>query len=125
MSASKAKASPKGAGDKNRSGVSRRPVRGSETGRPIMVLLDVLGQRWSLRILWELRDGRQSFRLLRARCDDISPSVLNARLKALRSLELVDLAPDGYGYTPHGEALAKRLVSLDLWANDWAREIGL
>ena len=27
-------------------------VRGSQSGRPIMVLLDVLGQRWTLRVLW-------------------------------------------------------------------------
>ena len=28
-------------------------VRGSRTGRPIMVVLDVLGRRWALRVLWE------------------------------------------------------------------------
>ena len=33
------------------------PVRGSRTGRPVMALLDLLGRRWSLRVLWELRDG--------------------------------------------------------------------
>ncbi|MEQ9509453.1 MAG: hypothetical protein RLN92_10440 [Alloalcanivorax xenomutans] len=42
-------------------------VRGSTTGRPIMVLLDILGQRWTLRILWELRDAPLSFRALRQR----------------------------------------------------------
>ena len=34
----------------------KRRVRGSTTGRPIMVLLDLLGRRWTLRILWELRE---------------------------------------------------------------------
>ena len=34
-----------------------QPVRGSASGRPIMALLDLLGRRWALRILWELRDG--------------------------------------------------------------------
>jgi len=34
-----------------------RPVRGSRTGRPIMALLDLLGRRWVLRILWELREA--------------------------------------------------------------------
>ena len=29
-------------------------VRGSRTGRRIMALLDLLGRRWTLRILWEL-----------------------------------------------------------------------
>ena len=32
-------------------------VRGSRTGRPVMALLDLLGRRWTLRIVWELRDG--------------------------------------------------------------------
>ena len=34
----------------------QRRVRGSRTGRPIMALLDLFGRRWSLRILWELRE---------------------------------------------------------------------
>ena len=43
--------------------VSKR-VRGSRTGRPIMVLLDLLGRRWTLRIVWELRDQPRRFREL-------------------------------------------------------------
>ena len=39
-------------------------VRGSRTGRPIMAALDLLGRRWALRILWELRAGALSFRAL-------------------------------------------------------------
>ncbi|HEV7693887.1 MAG TPA: hypothetical protein VGO52_23840 [Hyphomonadaceae bacterium] len=35
--------------------VKRRKVRGSRTGRPIMALLDLLGRRWTLRVIWELR----------------------------------------------------------------------
>ena len=42
-------------------------VRGSRTGRPIMALLDLLGRRWTLRIIWELRDGPP------IRCATISP----------------------------------------------------
>src|SRR5256885_7052823 len=41
-----------------------RSVRGSTTGRPIMVLLDLLGRRWVLRIVWELRDEPRRFREL-------------------------------------------------------------
>jgi DNA-binding HxlR family transcriptional regulator len=37
-----------------------KPVRGSTTGRPIMVALDLLGRRAALRILWELRGEHQS-----------------------------------------------------------------
>ncbi|MDD9934438.1 MAG: winged helix-turn-helix transcriptional regulator [Myxococcales bacterium] len=51
-----------------------------------MALLDLLGRRWILRILWELRKARLTFRALRAAGDDISPSVLNARLADLARL---------------------------------------
>ncbi|HTO53257.1 MAG TPA: transcriptional regulator, partial [Myxococcota bacterium] len=37
-------------------------VRGSRSGRPIMAALDLLGRRWALRVLWELRNGPHSFR---------------------------------------------------------------
>ncbi|MEE3100938.1 MAG: helix-turn-helix domain-containing protein [Pseudomonadota bacterium] len=100
------------------------PSRGSRTGRPIMVLLDALGRRWSLRILWELRGGaRRSFRDLRAACDDISPSVLNDRLKQLRGLALVELGPEGYALTAQGADLGAKLNDLDAWAKDWAKTL--
>jgi DNA-binding HxlR family transcriptional regulator len=100
--------------------LSLGPVRGSTTGRPIMVLFDILGQRWSLRILWELRQGPLTFRALRDACDGASPTVLNTRLKALRQLGLVDLGPDGYLRTADGDDLGKQLADLDRWANAWA-----
>ena len=43
----------------------KRGVRGSRSGRPIMALLDLLGRRWSLRILWELREQALTSRALR------------------------------------------------------------
>ena len=43
----------------------QRGARGSRTGRPIMALLDLLGRRWSLRILWELREAPLTSRALR------------------------------------------------------------
>ena len=84
-----------------------------------MVLLDVLGQRWVLRILWELRHERLKFRELQARCDGVSPTVLNQRLKQLRSLEIVDSQGDGYGLTQAGRALARELSRLNGWAERW------
>ena len=65
-------------------GSKKRNVRGSRTGRPIMALLDLLGQRWTLRILWELRDAPLTSRALRTACDEASPTVLQARLTELR-----------------------------------------
>lgn len=99
----------------------KTPVRGSTSARPIMVLFDALGQRWSMRILWELRDHRLSFRALRAQCDDISPTVLNTRLKLLRELHLVDTEADGYGLTQWGKELGQQLIEMDLWSAKWAK----
>ena len=99
------------------------PARGTTRGRPVMVLLDVLGQRWTLRILWELRDGRPTFRELRTRCEEVSPSLLNQRLKSLRELHIVDHDGAGYGLTRRGVELSAHLRALDDWARRWARSL--
>src|SRR3977135_4139882 len=80
---------------KQTSAMKKRSVRGSTSGRPIMALLDLLGRRWSLRILWELRDQPLTSRALRTACDDASPTVLQARLSDLREANLVELIPAG------------------------------
>ena len=98
-----------------------RPVRGSSTGRPVMALLDLLGRRGALRVLWELRDGRpQGFRLLRSSAGEMSPSVLSERLKELRAARIVELGSDGYALTPSGLELLRRLQPLNRWAELWA-----
>jgi DNA-binding HxlR family transcriptional regulator len=43
---------------KRAAAMTKRRVRGSRTGRPVMALLDLLGRRWTLRIVWELREDR-------------------------------------------------------------------
>lgn len=98
------------------------PVRGSRTGRPIMALLDLLGRRWALRVLWELRDGAPAtFRDLRARADGVSPAVLADRVRELRLAGIVELAAGGYRTTERGAALIAALAPLHGWAADWAR----
>ncbi len=98
-------------------------VRGSTSGRPIMRLLDVLGKRWTLRILWELRDESLTFRDLQKRCDDLSPTSLNRRLKELRDLMLVVHGESGYEYSEKGKELGEQLLTLNRWAEQWAKEI--
>jgi DNA-binding HxlR family transcriptional regulator len=87
-----------------------------------MVLLDLLGRRWTLRVLWELRAGPATFRELRARCDEISPTVLNSRLRELREIGVVELDPGlGYKTTTHGESLLRALAPLHEWASAWSK----
>jgi DNA-binding HxlR family transcriptional regulator len=95
-------------------------VRGSESGRPIMALLDLLGRRWALRVIWELRDGPLSFRHAQARCDAISSSVLNDRLAELRAAGIVEASADGYRLTPEGRELLALYPPLEAWAERWA-----
>jgi len=101
-----------------------RPVRGSRTGRPIMALLDLLGRRWALRVIWELREGRLTFRSLQEACGGVSPSVLNERLRELRESGLIDATgADGYGLTPLGRELIERFLPLVEWSTRWAGAI--
>jgi DNA-binding HxlR family transcriptional regulator len=95
-------------------------VRGSRSARPIMVLLDLLGRRWTLRILWELREQPHTSRALREACDDASPTVLQTRLSELRRAGLVELQPaSGYRLTATGRELHETFLPLHRFAEQW------
>jgi len=95
-------------------------VRGSRTGRPVMALLDLLGRRWCLRVIWELRGDALGFRPLRERCSDLSPTILNRRLAELRESGVVELTEEGYTLTARGRDLLDLLLPLHNWAERWA-----
>jgi len=98
-----------------------RPVRGSATGRPIMAALDLLGRRWVLRILWELRDGPLGFRALQKACDGMSSSVLASRLADLTSTGIVTIDDSGdYALSEAGERLRAAMHPLLDWSREWA-----
>ena len=102
-----------------------RAVRGSRTGRPVMALLDLLGRRWAVRVVWELRGDRLTFRALREACGAVSPTVLNDRLRELRESGLVDLAEaEGYGLTTLGRELLTLVLPLAEWSKRWAGTLG-
>jgi DNA-binding HxlR family transcriptional regulator len=88
-----------------------------------MALLDLLGRRWSLRILWELREQSMTSRALRTACDEASPTVLNERLKELREAGFIELVPaNGYGLTQLGRELRETLMPLHRFAGRWSKE---
>ncbi|WP_420406690.1 winged helix-turn-helix transcriptional regulator [Hoeflea sp.] len=95
------------------------PVRGSRSGQPIMVLFDLLSRRWAMGILWNLADSPRTFRDLQAHCGSASPSVLNTRIKELRSVNLIENTPDGYALTASGRELFRHLEPLGDWAMEW------
>lgn len=98
------------------------PVRGSTTGRPLMAALDLLGRRWALRVLWELRDEAAGFRELQARCGGMSSSVLRDRLAELVEAGLLNRdGDDRYALSERGRQLGDAMAPLDAWARRWAR----
>ncbi|MFJ9711930.1 winged helix-turn-helix transcriptional regulator [Streptomyces sp. NPDC101234] len=99
------------------------PVRGSESGRPVMAALDLLGRRWTMRVLWELSQAPAGFRELQRRCERMSSSVLSTRLDELTGARLLTLHSDGYRLTPLGQDLVEALSPLDAWSRRWAREM--
>lgn len=97
-------------------------VRGSKTGKPIMALLDLLGRTWALGILWQLNTGPATFRELQQRCEQISPTLLNTRLKELKALNLIETQVKGYQLSSQGNELYGIISPLGLWSNQWAEQ---
>lgn len=88
-----------------------------------MALLDLASRRGLLRIVWELREGPLKFRPLQEACGDISPSLLNRRIKELREAGLVDLSVEGYRLTALGSGLYRAFEPISAWADHWAESL--
>jgi DNA-binding HxlR family transcriptional regulator len=86
-----------------------------------MALLDLLGRRWALRVIWELRSEQLTFRELQARCGAISSSVLNQRLAELRKAGVLESGAGGYRLTTEGRRLLDIYPPVEAWAQRWAR----
>ncbi|WP_019025891.1 winged helix-turn-helix transcriptional regulator [Colwellia piezophila] len=98
-------------------------VRGSKTGKPIMALLDLLGRTWALGIIWHLHSGPATFRELQQRCEKISPTLLNTRLKELKTLQLIESQQAGYQLSPQGVDLFDIISPLGNWSSQWAQAL--
>ena len=87
-----------------------------------MATLDLLGRRWALRLLWELRSEPLGARALRERCDGMSSSVLYERLGDLSLAGLITKDDGGdYVLTALGADLGSALNPLDQWSQRWAK----
>jgi DNA-binding HxlR family transcriptional regulator len=84
--------------------------------RPVESALDLLGRRWALRLVWELRRSTLTFSELRQRTG-ISPSVLSARLGELAGFGVVERdSGRRYRLSGNGRELARILYELNRWA---------
>src|SRR3954465_6066944 len=90
-----------------------------------MALFDLAGRRWTLRVLWELSEAGEplTFRELKARCADMSSSVLTRRVAELRDARLLARQADGYGLSELGQDLVRSLQPLLAWSRTWATEL--
>ncbi|MBL4739605.1 MAG: helix-turn-helix transcriptional regulator [Sneathiella sp.] len=88
--------------------------------RPIVQLLDILGKKWILRILWELDKSPCTFRELQNRCGDLSPTIINSRIKDLCSAQLIfKSAEEGYMLSQQGNKLVELFYPLNDFAKQW------
>jgi DNA-binding HxlR family transcriptional regulator len=100
-----------------------KPVRGSQSGTPIMALFDLLGRHWAMGVIWNLQDGPSTFREIQERCESISPSILNSRIKDLREAGIVERTLEGYQLTQRGKELIELLLPFKKWSLVWSEEV--
>lgn len=88
-----------------------------------MALFDLLGRSWALGIMWRLSDGPATFRQIQERCENLSPTVLNKRIKELRASGFLEHTNSGYQLTQNGLELFELLKPLGGYANKWAIDL--
>jgi len=99
-------------------------MKNTSSQRPIVRLIDILGTKWVLRILWELKETPCTFRELQRRCGDISPTIINTRIKDLCAAQLVYKSPEsGYKLSEYGNELIELFYPLNDFANRWVESI--
>ncbi|MCI3278783.1 winged helix-turn-helix transcriptional regulator [Streptomyces cylindrosporus] len=88
-----------------------------------MAALDLLGRRWTLRVIWELHQHTApiGFRDLQRRCDGMSSSVLSTRLAELREAGIAAPTADAtWQLTALGLDLVAAMGPLLEWSRVWA-----
>jgi len=84
--------------------------------RRVHHILDLLGTRWTLRLIWELRRSMLTFTELRRRLE-VSPSVLTTRLDELVETGIVERDHSRrYRLSGRGRELAQILYEVNRWA---------
>jgi DNA-binding HxlR family transcriptional regulator len=89
--------------------------------------LNVLGQKWVLRIVRVLGDRTQRFCELQDALGGANSATLSQRLKLLEDEGLIERRAVSavppwveYSLTPKGNDLRRALTGIDLWAERWA-----
>ncbi len=102
-----------------------RPKRGTQSDCPLADLIDMIGGRWKVLSLWNLRDGTRRFTELRRLMPGVTQKMLTQQLRQLEADGLVrrEVYPQvppkvEYSLTAAGEELGGLLLTLSGWARD-------
>ncbi|KAA0025068.1 helix-turn-helix transcriptional regulator [Antrihabitans cavernicola] len=88
----------------------------------MLAAMDLVGQRWILRLLWELEPGPLGFLELRRRVGNCSSSVLSERLQQLQTAWIIEKDANAqYELTPKGVELGVALEPLWNWSERWSK----
>lgn len=94
---------------------------------PVLATLDLLNQRWNLRIVRSLLDGKKRFNEL-GRENHINPRTLRERLMALEEegvicRTVISTMPPNveYALTEKGQALNQIFEALGAWGRKWMK----
>lgn len=95
---------------------------------PVSQSIDLLGDRWTLSVIFHVLLGRTRFTDLREAMPRIPPATLSKRLKLLVRAEIISRteADDGrvlYRPTPSGAELYDIMYGLGVWGERWIREL--
>ncbi|MFF2549692.1 winged helix-turn-helix transcriptional regulator [Nocardia sp. NPDC058058] len=91
---------------------------------PALAAMELLGQRWMLRVVWELEPGPLGFLELRRRMGNCSSSMLSVRMQRLTEAGVaVKKADKSYELTTAGKELAAALKPLWQWAGHWGTHL--
>jgi len=92
---------------------------------PTRVILDRIGDKWTVLAVLRLRNGPLRFTELRAGIGNVAPKVLTQTLRRLERDGLVtrevfaEVPPRVvYGLTPMGESLLKPITAVTEWAEE-------
>ncbi|MGV9413999.1 winged helix-turn-helix transcriptional regulator [Nocardia sp. NPDC003693] len=98
--------------------------RAESADGPVLAAMDLLGQRWMLRVIWELEPGPLGFLELRRRMGNCSSSMLSVRMQRLQEAGVVAKKPDkSYELTTAGIELGLALEALWKWSDRWGANL--
>ncbi|MBV6684336.1 helix-turn-helix transcriptional regulator [Bacillus sp. JRC01] len=98
----------------------------------IDMVIELIGGKWKVLILWNLNEGDKRFNELRRSIPDITQKMLTQQLRELEAHGLVsrtvfqEVFPRvEYATTALGKKLQKTLFEMCRWGDDYAEEKGI